>query len=114
MHWIQLAAIIVAGISVGIADALIKKIGLAGNFLSAFWNPWMTGVLILYFVQILLFVYAFVSKLDLGMAGVCAAVFYSLTVVLIGLLFFGESISMAEGLGIVLAIAGVVLMNLGI
>ncbi|MBS3140241.1 hypothetical protein J4479_04525 [Candidatus Woesearchaeota archaeon] len=113
MYWIQLSAIIVSGISLGVADALIKKIGLSGNFLSAIFNPWMIGVLALYFAQILLFVYIFISKWDLGMAGVFTAVFYSLTVVLIGLLFFGENISMVKWLGIIFAIIGVILMNIG-
>ena len=56
----------------------------------------------------------FVKKYDLGMAGVFTAVFYGLTVVLIGLLFFGESISLVKWLGIVFALVGIVLMNLGI
>jgi len=47
------------------------------------------------------------------MAGVFTAVFYSLTVVLIGLLFFGENISMVKWLGIIFAIIGVILMNIG-
>ena len=113
MYWIQLSAIVVAGISICVADTLIKKIGLSGNFLSAIFNPWMIGVLILYFAQILLFVYIFISKWDLGMAGVFTAVFYSITMVLIGLLFFGENISIIKGIGIFFAIIGVVLMNLG-
>ncbi len=113
MYWVQLSAIIIAGISIGVADALIKKIGLAGNFLSAIFSPWMIGVLILYLAQILLFVYIFISKWDLGMVGVFTAVFYSITMVLIGLLFFGENISIIRGLGIVFAIIGVVLMNIG-
>ena len=112
MHWLQLAAIIISGIAVGIADALIKKTGSTGSFSHAIWNPWMIGIIVLYCAQILLFIYAFINKWQLGTAGILQIVFYSITVVLIGILFFGENMSAIRAVGIVLALAGVVLINL--
>ena len=108
---VQLSVIILAGIFVGIADALIKKSALTGNFWNAFKNPLMLIILLLYIAQIILLVYIFKHQWNLGIVGNLEVVFYSLTVILSGLLFFGETISLTQGVGISLALIGVILMN---
>ena|SRR5665647_2291710 len=108
----HLFALIFAGISVGVADALIKKVAAADNFSSVLKNPWLLLVLFLYLIQIFLFIYIFRHNWNLGIAINIQIVFYSITVVLLGLIFFGESLSLIQGLGIVLALIGVVLMSL--
>lgn len=108
----QIFIIILAGISVGVADALIKKVALADNFWSAFKNPAILAILLLYFIQIVLFLYVFIHKWNLGIVGILQMVFYSFTVLIFGLLFFNETISLIQGIGIILAISGVVLMGL--
>ena len=112
VNYFQLAAIILAGISVAIADALIKKTSSSSNFWLAFKNPWMIAILLLYLIQILFFVYVFMNHWNLSLVGNLQMVFYSIGVVLIGLLIFGESITLIQGLGIVLALIGVILINL--
>lgn len=109
---LQLLAIILAGVSVGIADALIKKITLTGSFWSAFKNQWMIIILLLYLAQIIFFIFLFKQNWNLGIVGNIQIVFYSITIILSGLIIFGENISIIQGIGIGLALIGVVLMNL--
>lgn len=110
-HLSQLLIIIVAGISVGVADALIKKTALSGNFISAIKNPLFIVILLLYFVQVVLLIYIFTHNWNLGIVGNLQVVFYSITIILAGLLFFKETISWIQGIGIAMALIGVILMN---
>ena len=112
LTWFQLFTIILAGIFVGIADALIKKVSLAGSFGAALTNPWMLAIILLYLGQIILFIYVFINKWGLGSVGVLQVVFYSFTVIITGMLFFGEAMSLLKGTGIAFAIIGVILMNI--
>lgn len=90
----QLFIVILAGIAVGIADALIKKMAITGGFLSALKNPLILVTLLLYIAQIALVLYVFMHKWDLGIVGVIQTVFYSMTVVTLGLFVFSEVISL--------------------
>ena len=108
----QLSLIILAGISVGVADALIKKITLTGNFSSAFKNPLMLVIILLYIVQIVFLAYILKNQWKLGIVGNLQMVFYSVTVILSGLIIFGEKISLVQWIGIGLALVGGILMNL--
>jgi len=101
-----------AGVSVGVADSLIKKIALTGSFWSALKSPWMAVILLLILVQVSFFIFVFRRHWDLSIAGNIHIVFYSLTIILSGLLVFGEKISLIQGIGIGLALVGVVLMNI--
>lgn len=109
-YW-QFAAVILAGLAVAVADALIKKTSDAGNFWGAFRNPWMIAVLFLYLLQVIFFVYVFINNWQLGIVGNTQMVMYALTTVLIGLLAFGESLSLTQGAGVILALIAVWLMN---
>lgn len=110
-NYIHLGAIILAGIAVAIADALIKKSASSTNIIGAFKNPLMLLIITLYLVQIVFFVYVFTNNWELGIVGNLQMVFYSISVVLMGLLFFGESITLVQGIGIFLALIGVILIN---
>lgn len=112
VNYLHLGAIILAGIAVAIADALIKRTALDGDFWTAFKNPLMIAVIILYLAQVIFFVYVFMNGWNLGIVGNLQMVFYSIGVVLIGMLVFGESLSLIQGIGIVLALIGVILINL--
>ncbi|MDO8625558.1 MAG: hypothetical protein Q7R47_05725 [Candidatus Diapherotrites archaeon] len=112
VNYFQLGAIILAGLAVAIADALIKKTAQAGDFWAAFRNPLMIGIVVLYLVQVAFFVYVFSKGWNLGIVGNIQMVFYSIGVVSIGLLVFGEELTLVHGIGIVLALVGVLLMNL--
>lgn len=108
----QILVIILVGASVGVADALIKKLALAESFWDAVKNPLSLAILALYALQIALFAYIFKHQWKLGIAGNVQMVFYSLTVVILGFVLFKEQITLIQGMGIGLALAGVVLMSL--
>ena len=108
----QLFAVILAGLAVAIADALIKKTSATGSFWLAFKNPLMIAIFLLYFVQVIFFVLVFMHGWKLSIVGNMQMVVYSVTVVLIGLLFFGEKLSLVQGVGILLGLIGIILMNL--
>lgn len=112
VSYIQIGAIILAGIAVAIADGIIKKTAISGNFWSAFKNPLMILILLLYIVQVVFFVYVFMNDWNLGIVGNLQMVFYSISVVLIGIFIFGESLTLIQGIGIVFALIGVILINL--
>ena len=107
----QLLAVIGAGIAVGIADALIKKVSVSQNFWLSFKNPWMILVALFYFLQIAFFIYAFMHHWKLGIAGNLQMVFYSITMVSIGFFVFQETLSLVQIFGIGLAIIAVFLIN---
>lgn len=108
---LHLLAIIFAGISVGVADALIKKVSSSENIWMALKNPWMAIILLLYLAQIVFFIYVFTHGWKLGIAGNAQMIFYSLIIVLTGFFFFGESFSLTQGIGICLALVAIFLMN---
>ncbi|EKD47656.1 MAG: hypothetical protein ACD_65C00345G0002 [uncultured bacterium] len=109
---LQFIAIVLAGITVGIADALIKKASLTESLWTTLKNPLMLIILPLYVAQVLFFIYVFKHQWSVGIAGNVQIVFYSLTVVISGFLIFGEKISPIQGMGMGLALIGVILMNL--
>ena len=104
--------ILLSGVAVGIADALVKKAAEAGGLLAAFKTPWMLAAFLLYVTQVAFFVYVFRHGWKLGVVGAIQVVFFSLTVIAIGYFFFHETLSLVQSLGIALAVAGVVLINL--
>ncbi|MCR4325325.1 MAG: hypothetical protein NUV59_00780 [Patescibacteria group bacterium] len=106
-------AMFASALLIAIADGLIKKASASGSLLSAVLNPWMLLILLLYFVQILLAVYVFIHKGDIAIYANIFIVFYSVLMVAIGLIAFGERLSAVQSLGIVLALVGAVLINRG-
>lgn len=112
VNYIQVMAIILAGISVAVADGVIKKVSVANNFFMALKSPWMIVILLLYLVQIVFFIYVFMNNWEIGIVGNFQMAFYSMTVVLIGLVFFGETLTIIQAMGIGFALAGAILMNL--
>ena len=107
----QILAVLFAAIAVAVADALVKKASVGGNFWSAVKHPLMALVVLLYLAQIALFTYAFTNNWKLGVLGITQVVFYTVTVVVLGYLLFKETLSPVQLAGAGLAIVGVVLMN---
>ena len=107
----QLASVILAGVTVGIADLIIKKISTPGNYWLSFKSPWMLVIFILYLFQIAFFIYLFTNGWSLGIAGNTQLVAYSITVLISGLIFFNEQISSLRLLGVTIAVIGVIMMN---
>ena len=104
--WVFLSAIFII-----LADSLIKKISIQGSFAVAFLDPWMLVAYILYFVQILFAIAIFTNKGELAIYTNLFIVFYSLFGVLIGVLFFKESLSYFQMAGIFFAVIAAALLN---
>jgi hypothetical protein len=94
-----------------LADALIKQVSVQGNFWVAFINPWMIVAYAFYFLQILLAILVFVNKGELAIYTILFIVFYSLFGVMIGVLYFKESLSLFQTVGIGLAILAAIFLN---
>ena len=109
-----ISALFACAFLVAVADALLKKMTVSGSFLLAVLNPWMILVCILYFVQILFAVYVFMNKGELAIFGNIFIVFYSVLTIVMGIVLFGEHLSVWQGVGIALALVGAVLINSGL
>ena len=110
---LEIGLIIIAVSCVAVADVLIKK---AAFNVSSFWvslkNPLMLAAVVLYLSQIVIFLYVFVKKAELGAVGVIQTALYAVIVIGSGILFFHEDFSVTQIIGMILAIIGVVLINL--
>lgn len=110
---LEILLIVIAVSAVAIADVFEKKIAVnVSSFWTAIRNPLMIAVVMLYLLQIAIFLYVFVKKAELGTLGVIQTALYAVIVIGSGVLFFNEHISLLQGFGIGLAIIGVVLINL--
>lgn len=109
---LQILFIILAVIAVAVADAFLKKASDEGSLHRAFQSPWMMGAVLLYLFQILFFTYMFVAGWELSVVGSLQTVFYALVVLLAGIFIFRETLTLVQGVGILLAIGGIILINL--
>jgi drug/metabolite transporter (DMT)-like permease len=109
---LQFVLIILAVAAVAIGDVFLKKASLAGNFTRAIGSPWMVLAVALYLYQILFFTYVFVAGWRLSIVGMLQTVLYALIVLGAGVLYFKESLTATQSVGMGLAFAGVLLMNL--
>jgi drug/metabolite transporter (DMT)-like permease len=112
MNLFQTLLLVSAVSAVAVGDILLKKTQASGSFIKAVLSPWMLGAIILYLFQIAFFTYLFVSGVKLVHVGIMQTVFYALIVLLAGIFLFGESITAIQGIGIALALIGVILLNL--
>ena len=103
---IFISALLIAG-----ADSLIKKTSLQGSFSLAAFSPWMLVICTLYFLQILLVIYIFINRGELAIYANLFIIFYSVLTVLAGVFIFREKLSLVQGVGILLALSGAVLIN---
>ena len=109
---LETGLVIIAVIAISVADVLIKKIfAPRTGFWTDIQNPWMFGVIALYIVQIIIFAFVFDKKAELGVVGVIQTALYAVIVVGSGILFFNERVSWPQGIGMGLAIAGVILLH---
>jgi drug/metabolite transporter (DMT)-like permease len=109
---LQISLIILAVIAVAITDALLKKASDQGSLHRAIQSPWMIGALLLYLFQILFFTYMFVTGWELSLVGSLQTVFYAIVVLLAGIFIFRETLTLVQGLGVLFAVGGVILINL--
>lgn len=106
-------ALIVAGVAaIAIADILLKKAAESGDYASALKHPYTPMVVVLYLFQVAVFLFVFIKRVDLSTVGVLQTALYAAIVLGAGILFFREEISLVKGIGIILALIGVVLINI--
>jgi drug/metabolite transporter (DMT)-like permease len=98
--------------AVAIADVFLKKAAVAGTMTEAMKSPHFWIALGLYLFQILFFTYMFVMGMKLSFIGVLQTVLYAVIVLTSGYLLFHEQMSLVQGIGMTLGLAGAVLMNL--
>jgi drug/metabolite transporter (DMT)-like permease len=112
MNFISGSVLIVSVLAIAIADVCIKKAGVSiSSFKEVFSNPWFLVAIGLYILQVVGFAYLFFSGFKLTVVGIVQTALYALVIILSGVLIFGESVSLIQGIGIALAILGVVLIN---
>lgn len=110
---LQIVVVILAGASVAIGDILIKKSAIqTHNVIKGLMNPFMVIAVCLYLLQIVLFYYVFIKKWELGIVGLMQMVVYAAIVITAGIVFFQEKITFSHGIGMILALIGVILMNI--
>ncbi len=109
----EIGLILLGALAVAVADVLDKKVAVSSNtFIDALKNPIIIPIVLLYLAQIVIYTYLFFRKSELGIVAMVQVALYTIVVVGSGVLFFKEKISLVQGIGIVLALGGVALMNL--
>jgi hypothetical protein len=107
-HALVIAA---AALSVAVGDLLIKRVASGAPRVSdALFHPLTAAAAGLYAVQVVLFAYVFVHKWQLGMVALLQMAVYAGACILIGRICFGERVTVAQSLGMLLAFCGAVLM----
>ncbi len=110
---VPMSLILLSGFAVAVADALIKRIVLqTHSFGLSFTNPWMLVVASIYLFAIAVFAFSFLRKWDLGIVGLLQIIIYAAAVILIGIFFFQEKITLVHGIGMGLAVVAAILMNI--
>ena len=94
-----------------VADVLLKRAAVGGNFEQALRSPFLWSAIALYLFQIVFFLYAFVAGWKLSAIGVLQTALYALIVLAAGVLLYRETLTPGQLLGTVLAIGGVVLIT---
>ena len=112
MKLLHLSLLIVAVVSVAVADVFLKRATLNTTFLKALTSPWMAGAVLLYLFQIFFFTYVFVSGGELSLVGSLQTVLYAVIVLGASVLLFNEKLTILQAAGFVLAIGGVILINI--
>lgn len=100
-----------AVVSIAVADIFLKKAALAPTLGLAFRTPWMAAAMLLYLYQIFFLTYFFIAGWDLSRVSSLQTVVYIFVAVGAGLVFFKESLTAAQFLGVILASAGAVLIT---
>ncbi len=100
-----------AVIAVAVADVCLKKATLHQDLNAAARSPWLWSAVALYLLQIGFFTYAFASGWKLSALGALQTALYAVIVLVAGVVFYRETLTPAQTLGVVLALGGVVLIN---
>ncbi len=108
---VQGMVILLAVMAVAVADVLLKKAAAQGNLRAALSSPWLVCAVGLYLFQIGFFIVAFHAGWKLSIIGALQTALYALIVLAAGILFFNESLTRMQIIGILLAFSGVLLIS---
>ncbi len=111
-HLIQTVLMVASALLIVIADSLIKKLSGEGSLAHIVFHPLMLLAYLLYFVQIIIAVYIFMHGGELAIYTNLYIIFYAILGVLSGVLIFSEHLSLVQGVGIIFALTGAVLLNI--
>ena len=100
-----------AVIAVAVADVCLKRASLPGSLDHALRSPWTWAAAGLYLVQVALFVVVFANGWKLSVVGLLQTSLYAVVTLSAGVLLFGEVLTAKQVLGLVLAVAGVILLS---
>lgn len=113
MNFISYLILIGSVLAIAVADVALKQAGVQSHTMKQLViNPWFLAAIVLYVVQVVGFGYLFISGAKLSSIGIVQTVLYALVVISSGFFIFSESISVIQGIGIGLSVAGVILMNI--
>jgi multidrug transporter EmrE-like cation transporter len=107
-QWLLVGLAVVA---VAVADVLLKKATANNDLGAALRSPWFWGAVGLYLLQIAFFTYAFVSGWKLSVLGALQTALYAVIVLVAGVVFYRETLTPAQFVGVALALGGVALIN---
>ena len=107
----QFALIGAAVLAVAIGDVLLKKAAVQGSLADTLRSPWLWGAVGLYLLQVVFFAVVFIAGWKLSHVGVLQAVLYTVVVLVAGIVFYRETVTPVQVIGMLLAVAGVVLIN---
>ena len=108
---ILLILLVLAVSAVAIADIFLKTAATKSSFMQVLKSPWTIGAILLYLFQIFFFAYIFFAGYKLSLVAILQTGLYALVTLAAGFFFFRESLTMIQTVGIVLTLAGVILLN---
>lgn len=100
-----------AVVAVAVADVLLKKATAQNDLGAALRSPWFGGAILLYLGQVAFFTYAFVSGWKLSALGALQTALYAVIVLVSGVVFYRETLTPAQMVGVTLALGGVALIT---
>ncbi|MCX7100061.1 MAG: hypothetical protein NTX38_00830 [Methylobacter sp.] len=103
--------ILLAVISVAIADVMLKKAADQGSLTNTLISPWLFIAIGLYLIQISFFTIAFIAGWKLSIIGALQTAIYALVVLAASVFLYHESLTRVQVIGTLLAFGGVVLIN---
>ena len=108
----QGTVIFLAVTAVAVADVLLKRAASHQDLRAALSSPWLLCAIGLYLFQIAFFIVAFRAGWKLSIIGALQTALYALLVMAAGVFLYHESLTRIQVVGILLAIGGVLLINL--
>ena len=109
--FLYIGLLVLAVSAVGVADAFLKKASISGGLVAAIKSRWMLGAVILYLFQIFFFTYVFVAGFKLSVVSILQTGLYAIITLASGILFFQESLSTTQIIGIISTLVGVIILN---